>query len=171
MIRIVVSLREKRSTQSQFENISIGCDLEANNLELNTPEEIVGKTRQLFQMARAAVQGELLKAIPEHAEPQRPVATNGHTNGNGASNGNDHANGHTNGNGHAAPNSRRFGRPNPEATAKQKVLVQKLAQERGLSAEAVGEMSRREFGCGVPLLNKNDVSKLIEMLMAQPVSP
>lgn len=160
MFRIVVSLREKRSTQSQYENATVGVDLEASGLELSTPEEIVGRTRQLFQIARSAVQGELLQAIPER------TPSNGHADG---PNGNDHANG----NGHHAAgrngngNGRSFGRPNPEPSPKQRVLLQRLAKERGLSAEQVGEAARRELGKSVPQLNRHEMSRLLEMLMEQ----
>lgn len=156
MIRIVASIREKRSTNSQFENVSVGVDIEANNLELSTPEEIVGRTRQLFQMARSAVQQQLLEVVPERPTPRE--LPNGHSpaGGNGQS-----ANG----------NGRSYGRPNPEPTAKQKTLLQKLAHERGLSAEQVGEISRREFGRGVPQLDKNAMSRLLEMLMEQAARP
>jgi hypothetical protein len=162
MFRIVVSLREKRSTQSQFENVSVGCDIEADNLELSSPEEIVGKTRQLFQMARSAVNAELLRAVPERSEAF-PMQTSSDTNGR-AAHGAGHANGHANGNG------RSYGRPNPEPSAKQKTLLQRLAQERNLSAEQVGEIAKRELGRAVPQLDKHGMSKLIELLMAQVAS-
>ena len=107
MFRIVVSLREKRSTQSQYENATVGVDLEASGLELSTPEEIVGRTRQLFQIARYAVQGELLQAIPErtpsNARADDPNG-NDHANGSGNHNGNGgngNGNGHGKGDGHA----------------------------------------------------------------------
>jgi hypothetical protein len=164
MFRIVVSLREKRSTNSQYENATVGVDLEASGLELSTPEEIVGRTRQLFQIARSAVQGELLHAIPER------TSSNGHTDG---PNGNDHANGNGhhaaghNGNGHG----RSFGRPSPEPSAKQRVLLKRLADERRLTAEQVGEIARRDFGKNVPQLDRNEMSRLLEMLMDQAVRP
>jgi hypothetical protein len=165
MFRNVVSLREKRSTSSQFENVSVGCDIEADNLELSSPEEIVGKTRQLFQMARSAVNAELLRAVPERSDAF-PMQTSSDTNGR-AAHGAGHANGHgPNGNGHNG-NGRSYGRPNPEPSAKQKMLLQRLAQERGLSAEEVGDIARREFGRGVPQLDKGAMSRLLEMLMEQ----
>lgn len=153
MFRIVVSLREKRSTQSQYENATVGVDLEASGLELSTPEEIVGRTRQLFQIARSAVQGELLQAIPERT-PSNGDSHNGNGNGHHGNNG----------------NGRSFGRPDPEPSPKQRVLLQRLAKERGLTAEAVGEVARRELGKNVPQLNRHEMSRLLEMLMEQ-VSP
>ena len=160
MFRIVVSLREKRSTATQFENVSIGCDIEANNLELTSPEAIVEKTKQLFALARSAVQQQLLDVVHEHGQPAREHVTgNGH-NGNG----------HANGNGHQNGNGRSYGRPTPEPTPKQKMLVQRLAKERGLSAEQVGEIARRELGRPVPQLDKHGMSKLIEILMAEVTS-
>jgi hypothetical protein len=151
VFRIIVSIREKRSTATQFENASVGCDIEANNLELTSPEAIVEKTKQLFVLARSAVQQQLLSVVPEQRHPVT-----------------EHANG--NGNGHAAPkngNGRSYGRPQPEPTPKQRVLLQKLAKERGLSADQVGEIARRECGRSVPQLDRNGLSKLIDFLMQQ----
>lgn len=155
MFRIVVSLREKRSTQSQFENATVGVDLECSGLELASPEEVVQKSRQMFQMARSAVQAELLHAVPERS----------------AANGNGHH--HENGNGHRSGNGngRSFGRPQPEPSPKQRVLLQRLAKERGLSAEQVGDVARREFGKNVPQLNRHEMSRLLEMLMEQEARP
>jgi hypothetical protein len=153
MFRILVSVREKRSTATQFENASIGCDIEATNLELNSPEAIVEKAKQLFVLARSAVQQQLLDVVPEHGQ---------HANGNGQSNGNGHSSGHGNG--------RSYGRPTPEPSPKQKMLLQKLAKERHLSAEQVGEIAKRELGRSVPQLDKNGMSRLIEILMAQVAS-
>jgi hypothetical protein len=159
MFRILVSIREKRSTNSQFENASIGCDIEANNLELTSAEAIVEKTKQLFVLARSAVQQQLLDVVPEHGRAE---------NGNGPANGNGPHNGNGNGNGEPKNgNGRSYGRPTPEPTAKQKVLVQKLAKERGLSAEQVGEIARKEFGRSVPQMDRNALSKLIDVLMQQ----
>jgi len=160
MFRILVSVREKRSTATQFENASIGCDIEATNLELNSPEAIVEKAKQLFVLARSAVQQQLLDVVPEHGQTRpEPSNGNGHANGNGHRNG-DHKNG----------NGRSYGRPTPEPTPKQKMLLQKLAKERNLSAEQVGEIARRELGRPVPQLDKHGMSKLIELLMAQVAS-
>ena len=160
MFRIVVSLREKRSTATQYENASVGVDIEASGLELGSPEAIVGKTRELFAIARSSVQQQLLDVVPEHGRTE-----NGHANGNG--------NDDRNGNGNGAPkngNGRSYGRPTPEPTPKQKMLLQKLAKERGLSAEQVGEIARKELGRSVPQLDRNGLSKLIEILMAQVTS-
>src|SRR5262249_26996138 len=155
VFRILVSIREKRSTASQFENCSIGCDIEANNLELPSAEAIVEKTRQLFVLARSAVQQQLLDVVPERRRPpaadaRRPEKGNGHSNGNG------HANG----------NGRSYGRPDPVPTPKQKMLLSRLAKERGLSPEQVGEIAKRELGRAVPQLDKNGMSRLIEHLMS-----
>jgi hypothetical protein len=167
MFRILVSIREKRSTNSQFENVALGCDIEANNLELTSAEAIVEKTKQLFVLARSAVQQQLLSAIPERTAPEPSNGTSHDTNGNGHANGD----GHSNGNGeNKNGNSRSYGRPTPEPTPKQRVLLQKLAKERHLSAEQVGEISRRELGRPVPQLDKHGMSKLIELLMAQVAS-
>ena len=166
MFRILVSVREKRSTATQFENASIGCDIEANNLELNSAEAIVEKTKQLFVLARSAVQQQLLDVVPEHGQP-RPE----HTNGNGHSNGHSKSDGPVNGNGEQKNgNGRSYGRPTPEPTPKQKMLLQKLAKERNLSAEQVGEIARKELGRSVPQLDRNGLSKLIEILMAEVTS-
>ena len=154
MFRILVSIREKRSTATQFENASVGCDIEANNLELTSPEAIVEKTRQLFVLARSAVQQQLLDVVPARPLPpatDEPVRT------------------HTSGNGHDG-NGRSYGRPDPAPTPKQKMLLSKLAKERNLSAEQVGEISRRELGRPVPQLDKHGMSRLIEILMAQVAS-
>lgn len=151
MFRIVVSVREKRSTHSQFENASIGCDLEASGLELSSPDDVVRKAREMFQMARSAVQGELLHAVPE-----RPAAN---------ANGHRHENGHRNGNG------RSYGRPQPEPSPKQRVLLQRLATERGLTAEQVGEVARRELGKPVPQLDRHEMSLLLEHLMEREARP
>ena len=152
MYRIVVSLREKRSTATQYENASVGVDIEASGLELNSPEAILEKSRQLFAIARSSVQQQLLDVVPEHTE---------HQNGNGH---NADSNGNRNGNG------RSYGRATPEPTPKQKMLVQRLAKERNLSAEQVGEISKRELGRAVTQLDKHGMSKLIELLMAQVTS-
>lgn len=164
MFRILVSIREKRSTATQFENASVGCDIEANNLELVSPEAIVEKARQLFLLARSAVQQQLLDVIPERRLP--PAADeprNGH-HADGRLNSNGHENGHQNGNG------RSYGRPDPAPTPKQKMLLSKLAKERNLSAEQVGEIARRELGRVVPQLDKNGMSRLIEIVMGQVAS-
>jgi hypothetical protein len=157
VFRILVSIREKRSTATQFENASVGCDIEANNLELTSPDAIVEKTKQLFVLARSAVQQQLLDVVPEHGRAE---------NGNGTANGSGHHSGngsgeHKNGNGHS------YGRPTPEPTSKQKMLLQRLAKERGLSAEQVGEIARKEFGRSVPQMDRNALSKLIDFLMQQ----
>ena len=166
MFRIVVSLREKRSTATQYENASVGVDIEASGLELGSPEAIVSKTRELFAIARSSVQQQLLDVVPEHGR-----SDNGHSNGNGHANGHDNGNGNGNGNGaQKNGNGRSYGRPTPEPTPKQKMLLQKLAKERGLSAEQVGEIARKELGRSVPLLDRNGLSKLIEILMAQVTS-
>lgn len=170
MFRILVSIREKRSTATQFENASVGCDIEANNLELNSAEAIVEKTKQLFVLARSAVQQQLLDVVPEHGRPENANGNghsdgDGHSGGGGPANGNGHTNGESkNGNG------RSYGRPTPEPTPKQRVLLQKLAKERNLSAEQVGEIARRELGRPVPQLDKGGMSKLIEILMASVAS-
>ena len=162
MYRIVVSLREKRSTATQYENASVGVDIEASGLELNSPQAILDKSRELFAIARSSVQQQLLDVVPEHGQP-RSENGNGHANGNGYQNGNGNGE-HKNGNG------RSYGRPTPEPTPKQKVLLQKLAKERNLSPEKVGEISKRELGRPVPQLDKHGMSKLIEILMAQVAS-
>lgn len=153
MFRIVVSVREKRSTHSQFENASIGCDLEASGLELSSADEIVRRAREMFQMARSAVQAELLHAVPE----RRSASGNGHHPENG--------NGHRNGNG------RSYGRPQPEPSPKQRVLLQRIATERGLTAEQVGEVARRELGKSVPQLDRHEMSLLLEHLMEREARP
>jgi hypothetical protein len=164
VFRILVSIREKRSTATQFENASVGCDIEANNLELNSAEAIVEKTKQLFVLARSAVQQQLLDVVPEHGRTEHQNGgSNGHANGNG------HAAEHRNGNGQSG-NGRPYGRPDPAPTPKQKVLLQKLAKERNLSAEQVGDIAKRELGRAVPQLDKNGMSRLIEILMAQVAS-
>ncbi len=163
MFRIVVSLREKRSTQSQFENVSVGCDIEADHLELCSPEEILGRARQLFELARSTVYAELARAVPERSDA-RDAAHPGR-------NGHGHANGHGP-NGHGPNgNGRGYGRPSPEPSAKQKVLLQRLAQERGLSAEDVGDIARREFGRDVPQLDKGAMSRLLDLLMTEEARP
>ena len=161
MFRILVSIREKRSTATQFENASVGCDIEANNLELNSADAIVEKTKQLFVLARSAVQQQLLDVVPEHGRAENG---NGHANGNGHSK----SDAPVNGNGeHKNGNGRSYGRPTPEPTPKQKMLLQKLAKERGLSAEQVGDIARKEFGRAVPQMDRNALSKLIDFLMQQ----
>jgi hypothetical protein len=163
MFRILVSLREKRSTCSQFENVSVGCDIEADNLELSAPEDILGRARQLFELARSTVDAELARAVPER--PDARDAAHPHPDGHG------HANGHgPNGTGHDG-NGRGYGRPSPEPSAKQKILLQRLAEERGLSAEDVGDIARREFGRDVPQLDKGAMSRLLDLLMAEEARP
>ena len=126
MFRILVSVREKRSTATQFENASVGCDIEANNLELNSADAIVEKTKQLFVLARSAVQAQLLDVIPEHGRAEH---SNGHGNGNGNSNGHSKSDAPVNGNGeHKNGNGRSYGRPTPEPTPKQKMLLSKLIE-------------------------------------------
>lgn len=154
MLTIRVSVNEKRCTTSQFENVACGADLEATNVEGLTAEDVQRRTHELFQLARGAVQRQLLEMVPES-----PAQPSGRTNGAAP-------NGHSNGNGHQNGNGRSYGRPTPEPTARQKIMLQSVAREKGLSAEQVGEIARRELGRRVPQLNKQEISKLIEILMS-----
>jgi hypothetical protein len=157
VFRICVNYSEKRSTIDQFQNATIGATVEAANLELSTPDAIVEKTKQLFVLARSAVQQQLLDVVPERGRPE---------NGNGHA----HGNGHRDGNGHNG-NGRSFGRPSPEPSPKQRVLLKQLADSHGLSAEAVGEIARRELGKSVPQLNRLEMSRLLQKLMDPEVRP
>jgi len=47
-INIRVHLAEKRSTTSQYENQTIGADIEASGLELHSAADIQAKIRELF---------------------------------------------------------------------------------------------------------------------------
>ena len=67
MITIRVNLQETRSTDSQFENLKIGAAIEAQNLELNSPEEVQQRCAELFQLARGAIQRQLLEPLPSAA--------------------------------------------------------------------------------------------------------
>jgi hypothetical protein len=150
MFRILVSVREKRSTATQFENVAVGCDIEADNLELNGADAIVEKTSQLFVLARSAVRRQILDVVHERREPHHADA-NGHAGADG--------------------NGRSYGRPDPSPTPKQRVLLHTLATERGISAEEIGEIARREFGRNVPALDRHEMSLLLERLMAQDARP
>jgi hypothetical protein len=158
MLTIRVSVNEKRATNSQFENVAVGADLEATNLECLSPEDVQRRTHELFQLARGAVQRQLLEMVPERSGGNGHAAPNGHE--------------PSGQNGHAANgNGRSFGRPQPEVTTKQKLLLSRIARERNLSAEQVGEIARRECGRNVPQLDRQGMSHLLEALMAEEARP
>jgi hypothetical protein len=170
-ITIRVHLAEKRSTHSQYENQTIGADIEAQGLELHTPEEIHRKTRELLQIARSAIQAQLLEHVP--SEP----AMNGNgrptTNGNGNGNGRPTTNGHdrhpANDNRNSNGNGRRrsYGRPDPEPTPKQKQFLRQLARERNLDAETVGEICERLVGVPLRSCTRDDLSRLIDAIVEE----
>ena len=144
-VTIRVHLAEKRSTTSQYENQTIGADIEASGLELHSAEEIRDKTRELFVLARSSIQAQLLE--PSAIDNSLPA---NHTN-NGA-----------NGNGRKA-----YGRPNPEPTAKQKSFLRDLARERNLDAETVGQICERLVGVPLRACTRDDLSKLIDALLEE----
>ena len=144
-VTIRVHLAEKRSTFSQFENLTIGAHIEAEGLELHTPEEVQRKTRELFQLARGAIQAQLLEPPPSSTSRPREEAPRPHANG---------------GNGR-----RSHGRPSPEPTPKQKQFLKQLAGEKNLSAESVGEICERLVGVPLRSCNRDDLSRLIDALL------
>lgn len=193
-ITIRVHLAEKRSTHSQYENQTIGADIEAQGLELHTPEEIHRKTRELLQIARGAIQAQLLEGAPSDGERVRGDVhhVNGH-NSNGRDvnghdsnghapratgprrstshgvNGYDRGNGNANGNANGTGNGRRrsFGRPDPEPTAKQKQFLRQIARERNLDAEAVGDICERLVGVPLRSCTRDDLSRLIDAIVEE----
>ncbi len=145
-VTIRVHLAEKRSTTSQYENRTIGADIEAAGLELHSAEEIRDKTRELLLVARSAIQSQLL-------EPPVTVAQNG--------NGREQPR-----NGHEGAR-RALGRPTPEPTAKQKQFLRQIARERNLDAETVGEICERLVGVPLRACTRDDLSRLIDALIEE----
>ncbi len=147
MITIRVNLQETRSTDSQFENLKIGAAIEAQNLELHTPEQVQQRCAELFQLARGAIQRQLLEPLPS-------ATARTSANGGGKSRG---------GNGRR----RSFGRPQPEPTSKQKQFLRKVARERHLDAETVGQICQRIVGKPVRACNREELSRLIDGLLEE----
>jgi hypothetical protein len=151
MFTISVKYDEKRSTTSQYENVTAGVLIEASNLELTDPEAVLKKSAQLFELARRAVQRELAQRMSD-APPERlieqPVSDSGHASTSG--------------------NGRRYGRGSPDTdpTPKQKALLHKLARERNLGPESIREICERIAGCPVEHLDRKGMGRLIDGLLA-----
>lgn len=163
MFTITVKYDEKRSTTSQYENVTAGVLIEASHLELSDPETVLKKTATLFELAKSAVRRELGEqsgeAPPAERRDDRPPSapTNGHANGNAS------GNGHHNGNG-----SRRYGRPDPntDPTPKQRVLLKKLADERNLGVESVRQICERITGQTIESLDRKGMARLLDGLIS-----
>jgi hypothetical protein len=132
--------RSARGPGGKPETTTVGVDIEQGNLEFSSPEEVLDKACELFRLARATVQQQFQEGRP--TGPGRP-------NGNG--------------------NGRSYGRPEPEPTPRQKALLEKLARERGLGPEQVGDVCRRLLGRPVTALDRTDMSRLLDALMEEHV--
>lgn len=162
MLTITVKLDEKRSTTSQYENRTAGVVLEASNLEIASPEDVLKKSAEMFALAQRAVD-EQFNGGAKAPEP-KPAPSNGN-----GSNGNGHApqgNGHS-GNGNGSGKS--YGRPAPgsEPTPKQRQFLRKIAKDRDLGPQTIADICRRITGQDPRNLDKASMSKLIEGLLAE----
>ncbi len=151
MFTITVKLDEKVSTSSQYENKTCGVFLEQSNIEVASPEELLQKARDLFHLARKAVDEQLGGAAKAPA-PQ-PVPSNG-----------------ADGNGHPAQDNgngrRSYGRPQDAPSPKQRAFLAKLARQRKLGPESIRDMAVRMVGKDPRVFTKQDMSKFLEALLA-----
>jgi hypothetical protein len=160
MLTITVKLDEKRSTTSQYENRTAGVVLEASNLEIASPEDVLKKSAEMFALAQRAVDEQFNGGAKAATTP--PVPSNGNgSNGNGHSQGNGHSG---NGNG----NGRSYGRPaqGSEPTPKQRQYLRKIAKDRDLGPQTIADICRKITGQDPRTLDKAGMSKLIEGLLA-----
>lgn len=160
MLTITVRLDEKISTSSQYENRTAGVMLEASNLELSTPDQVLAKSAELFSLARKAVDEQLKPQAPKEPGAEGHLGNGSKWNGHPPSNG---GNGHSNGNG----NGRSYGRPAVEPTPKQRTLLRKLAKDRNLGPESIRAICQRIVGKDPRSLDRKDMSRLIEGLLSQ----
>jgi hypothetical protein len=152
MLTITVKLDEKRSTTSQYENRTAGVVLEASNLEIAAPEEVLKKSAEMFALAQSVIDSQFEIGAKAPEPKPAPGNENGST-GNGHSNGNE--------NGH-----RTYGRPQDGPSPKQRAFLAKLAKERKLGPESIRDMAVRVLGKDPRAFTKQDMSKFIESLLA-----
>jgi len=167
MLTITVRLDEKRSTTSQYENRTAGVVLEASNLEISTPEDVLKKSAEMFALAQKAVDEQFNGGTK--APESKPAPSNGNGgNGNGhAPQGNGHSgNGSGNGNGSGSGSGKSYGRPQDAPSPKQKAFLAKLAKQNRLGPESIREMAVRLTGKEPKDFSKQDMSKFIESLLA-----
>ena len=156
MLTITVKLDEKRSTTSQYENRTAGVVLEASNLEIASPEDVLKKSAEMFALAQKAVDEQFNGGarVPESKPEPQPAPSNGN-----GSNGNGHS-----GNGNGTGKS--YGRPQDAPSPKQKAFLAKLAKQNRLGPESIREMAVRLTGKEPKDFSKQDMSRFIESLLA-----
>ena len=165
---ISVSLNEKRSTASQFENRTAGVVIEAAGLELHSAEQVLAKADELWALAQESVAKQFggtgpapaAKAPEPHPAPLSGNGSNGHAPAAAGS-------GHGNGTG---TGRRSYGRPAVSPSDKQKGFLAKLVRERHLKPETIREICERVAGCRLEQLDRKGFSRLLESLMSEAVA-
>jgi hypothetical protein len=156
MFTICARIDSKKS-DGNFGSNAVGIIVTAEHLELKSPAEVAAKADELFRMAREAVDRQVGGDSDANPPTSQPAPS---TNGNGKVQGN----GHSNGNG-----TKSYGRPKEgsEPTPKQRSFLHKIAKDRNLGPQTIADICRRIVGKDPRNLDKHDMSKLIEGLLAE----
>ena len=167
MIKIVASHSLKVPADQEYSSKSFHVGLEVEVADSIDGNEILSRTKNLFQLARIAVNKELNGSVPVHNNGNNP-GNNGNgrmtqnQNGTGGDNGR-YENNNLNGNGGGTRNNNGGGRNGSvPASSKQLNYLLSLAKRNGGYRELQDTIQSR-YGVGdLESLAKSEASKLIE---------